>query len=474
MTESAILTPRTISDAAASLRNGTITSVALTEEVLSVADVLDPIVGTYIARYQDTAMASAQMADEELAKGVDRGPLHGIPLGIKDIIACREGPTTGQSVVYDPTWWAGRDAPVVARLRNAGAVITGKTTTCEYAIGLPDASKPYPVPRDPWDLATWPGGSSSGSASGVASGMFLGALGTDTGGSVRMPSSLCGITGMKQTYGLVPKSGCYPLGVTLDHIGPMARSARDCADLLMVMAGYDSSDPSMIPRITSRDYPSMLTGDLAGVRIGVERANHLHDSANDPSLVERFEAAVAVLEMAGASIVEVTIPYYQELSTATMLTLQVEAFAYHQRHLMERWMDYGGPTRASLGGGALLTAVDYAQCQKARRIGKAALAELFAMVDLIVTPTCGIAAPPLEALSMETLLPCINTPYWNAVGNPALSVPMGNNGSGMPLGLQISGRPLEDGVVLRAGDAYQHLTDFHLDRPPAVIDMLRI
>lgn len=287
-----------------------------------------------------------------------------------------------------------------------------------------------------------------------------------------MPASLCGISGLKQTYGIVPKSGCYPLGVTLDHIGPMARSARDCAELLKLMVGYDSSDPSMIPGVTSSDYPAMLSGDLSGLTVGVERVNHLTNPDNDPALADCFEAAVRVLEEAGASTVEVTIPYYKELAAATMLSLQVEAFAYHLNNLAGRWTDYGAPTRATLGGGALLTAADYAQCQKARRVGKQALAELFATVDLIVTPTCGTAAPRLDSLSMDSLIPSIYTPYWNAVGNPALSVPMGYNESGMPLGLQISGRPLEDGLVLRAGDAYQRLTSFHLDRAPAVLEAL--
>jgi aspartyl-tRNA(Asn)/glutamyl-tRNA(Gln) amidotransferase subunit A len=250
----------------------------------------------------------------------------------------------------------------------------------------------------------------------------------------------------------------------------MARTARDCAELLKVMVGHDPSDPSMIPGITTLDYLSMLTGDLSGLTIGVERSNHLTNPANDPALADCFEAAVAVLEKGGATIVEVTMPYYREVSTATMVTLQVEAFAYHHRNLADRWNDYGRGTRASIGAAALLTAADYAQGQKARRLARAALADLFTTVDLIVTPTCGISAPPLETLSMESLLSSIYTQYWNSVGNPALSVPMGGNEAGMPLGLQIAGRPLEDGLVLRAGDAFQRLTDFHLQQPPAVMD----
>ncbi|MEZ5261112.1 MAG: amidase [Acidimicrobiales bacterium] len=457
--------PKTITEAAALLRSGALTSAALTEACFAVADRLDGELGTYISRYDETALAAAVLADEELAAGIDKGPLHGIPIGIKDIIACREGRTTGQSLVFDPAWWAGEDAPVVERLRAAGAVITGKLTTMEYACGLPDPSKGYPTPRNPWDTTTWPGGSSSGSGSGVSAGMFLGALGTDTGGSVRMPAAFCGITGMKQTYGLVPKAGCLPLGVTLDHIGPMTRSAADAAAMLAVMAGYDASDPSMPPGVSGQDYPAMLSGDLTGVTIGVERAHHLGRPGCDPALVEVFESAVAALGEAGATVVEVSIPYYDELALATMLCWPVEAFAFHRQWLAERWTDYGRWTRSVIGAGALLTAADYAQALKVRRIGKAALDELFTTVDLIVSPTCTAGAIGYDRLNWDNLMHTIFTPYWDAVGNPALTVPMGFTGAGLPLGLQIAGRPFEDGLVFRAGDAYQRLTAHHLQVP---------
>ncbi len=460
--------PLTITDAAAALRAGDLTSVELVEAGYAAADRLDPTLGTYITRYDETALAAAAAADAERAAGIDKGPLHGIPLGIKDIIACEEGQTTGNSVVFDPDWFAGKDAPVVARLRAAGAIMTGKLTTMEYACGLPDASKPYPVPRNPWDTECWTGGSSSGSGAGVASGMFLGALGTDTGGSVRFPAAFCGISGMMQTYGLVPKSGCLPLGVTLDHIGPMARSVADCAAMLEVMAGFDPSDPSMIPGVTAGDYSSQLVGDLKGVTVGVERANHLYGENRDPALEEVFEAAVAVLTEAGATVVEVEIPYYQEVAAATMLCWPVEAFVFHKEWLAERWTDYGRYTRAVIGAGALLNAADYAQILKVRRIGKAALDQVFTEVDLIVSPTTSVGATRHDVLDWSALMGAIFTPYWDSVGSPALAVPMGFTAGGLPLSLQIGGRVLEDGLVMRAGDAFQRLTDFHLQVPSLV------
>ncbi|HXZ85567.1 MAG TPA: amidase, partial [Myxococcota bacterium] len=215
----------TLESLGARLRAGERSSVALVQDCLRSADALDARLGTYLARFDAAALESAAALDAELAAGHDRGPLHGIPLGIKDILAAREGPTTAQSLVLDPLWGAGRDARVVERLRAAGAVILGKTTTMEFAIGEPDREKPFPLPRNPWDLERSPGGSSSGTGNGVAAGLFPAGLGTDTGGSVRIPASFCGVSGHRPTFGLVPKTGCVPLGFSYDSIGPLARSA---------------------------------------------------------------------------------------------------------------------------------------------------------------------------------------------------------------------------------------------------------
>ena len=460
--------PLTMVEAAGLLRSGELSSVGLTAACFEVADRLDPVLGTYICRFDESALLAAEQADRELAEGVDRGPLHGMPVGVKDIIACSESQTTANSVVFDPGWFAGRDAPVVERLRAAGAVITGKVTTMEYAIGLPDVSKPYPVPRNPWDVDTWPGGSSSGSGSGVAAGLFLGALGTDTGGSVRMPAAFCGITGMKQTYGLVPKAGCLPLGVTLDHIGPMTRSVADAAAMLSVMAGFDVSDPSMPVGVSGEDYVAGLTGDLTGLTIGIDRARFIGNELDDANLVACMDDAVAVLAAAGATIVEVTLPLFDELSAACLVTAGTEAFAFHREWLANRWSDYGSFTRASIGGGALYTAADYAQAQKVRRIGAAKLAELYQTVDLIITPTACAGAPAVDGINWDSLWKILYTGYWNCVGLPSLSVPMGFTEAGLPLGLHIAGRPFEDGLVFKAGDAFQRATAHHLALPPIV------
>ncbi|WP_019930774.1 amidase [Nocardia sp. BMG111209] len=454
----------TITEAAAALRAGETTSVALTETAFAAADAHDEALGVYLRRFDETALAAAAKADAELAAGVDHGPLHGIPLGIKDIITTEEGETTAQSLVLDRSWGANTDAPVVARLRAAGAVITGKTTTMEYAIGTPDPDKPFPIPRNPWNTRHYPGGSSSGTGNGVAAGLFLGGLGTDTGGSIRYPATSCGITGLKQTFGRVPKAGCVPLGYSYDHIGPMARSAEDCAVMLAVLAGHDGRDATSVDRPVD-DYTGGLTGSLAGVRIGFDPL--LDDSPMTvPELEPALRAAIAELVAAGAEVVDVRLPLYDELTTTTMVGMTAEAYAYHRPDLRSRWLDYGAGTRQAVVAGALVNSGDYVQAQRVRRVGQRRIAEIFATVDLIVTPTSACGAPEVEKLTLDSIVDALHTPYWNALGNPAMSVPMGFTSDGLPLGLQIIGRPFEEATVLAAGYAYQQRTTWHRRLPP--------
>jgi aspartyl-tRNA(Asn)/glutamyl-tRNA(Gln) amidotransferase subunit A len=316
----------TISEAQQALRDGTVTATDLLQRSIDAADAHDEALGIYIERYDDTAMAAAAAIDTALAAGDDPGPLAGIPLGIKDIISTVEGVTTAQSLVLDREWGTTiGDAVVVHRLRAAGAVITGKLTTMEFATGVPDASKPFPIPRNPWDTDFCTGGSSSGTGNGVAVGAMLGGLGTDTGGSIRIPAAFCGITGLKATFGRVPKSGCVPLGYSLDNIGPMARSARDCAVMLGALAGHHASD-ACASDVPTEDYEAALTGDLDGLTIGVDRLlgrSPVRDEAVDAAL----DAAIAALESLGATVVDITLPLYDELNAAVRITSRSEAFA---------------------------------------------------------------------------------------------------------------------------------------------------
>ena len=459
--------PLTIEAAAAALRAGETTSVQLVTAMQAAADRLDETLGTWIVRFDDQALAAAAVADEELAAGHDRGPLHGIPLGIKDILATNEGPTTAQSLILDPTWGDQGDGPVVNRLREAGAIVLGKTTTMEFAIGRPDFSKPFPIPRCPWDTERWTGGSSSGTGNGVASGQMLGGLGTDTAGSVRLPATYNGISGHKPTFGLVPKNGCVPLGLSYDHIGPMTRSARDCAAMLTIMAGHHPGDRTTVDR-PAEDY-------LAGIDRGVDQltlgviANQEVAAGSSPTTMAVFADAVAALADAGATVVEIEIPHYQRLADAAFLGLESEALAWHRSSLSERWEDYGRPTRLTIAQGALLGAADLVQIERVRQLARRQTLERMTErgVDLLLGPTTGYGAAPFQGADPKSIaMAAIHTPAWNSTGFPALSVPMGFDDDRLPLGLQIIGRPFDDDVVLAAGHSYQQRTGWHLDVPP--------
>ena len=472
----------TITEAGEALRSGAVTSTQLLRQCLARADEFDDRFGVFITRLTDSALAAAAAADAELAAGHDRGPLHGIPLGIKDIIATAGGPTTAQSLILDPAWGPKQgepgadgtpsgDAVVVERLRAAGAVIVGKAATLEFAIGIADPAKPFPVHRNPWDTNRWPGGSSSGTGAGVASGMFLGGLGTDTGGSVRIPAAFCGISGLKQTYGRVPKSGCVPLGYSLDHIGPMARSAADCAAMLSIMAGAHPSDPTSVERPADElDALHSLPTNLEGLRIGVDRVNHVDAPNVAPGAVETFDAALEALAALGATVVDVEIPYYAEGNAADIAIMVCEAAAYHGLDLPDQWEDYGVPTRQVMAWAAAYSAADYVQAQRIRSLVTAETAALLSTVDAIVHPTNLFAAPTLAESNIDNWFDWpLFTSFGNTVGLPVLSIPMGFVDA-MPLGLSIMTRGFDEVTALRIGHAFQSSTDHHRATPPLVLE----
>ncbi|MBF6176769.1 amidase [Nocardia blacklockiae] len=456
----------TVTDAAAALRRGDVTATELVERALATTDDL----GVYLTRHDGRARDRAAEIDRQLAAGAALPPLAGIPVGVKDILAHSPTPTTAQSLVLDPAWSAGiGDCAVVRRLEQAGAVITGKTSTMEFAIGVPDPDKPFPVPRCAWDRERWAGGSSSGSGAGVAAGHFLAAIGTDTAGSIRIPAAFNGVTGLKPTFGRVPKSGVVPLGYTLDHVGPLARSAADCALLLSVLAGPDPDDPYSAD-VPAADYPAALTGDLHGVTVGVDDLNRFADGGIDPEQPRLFAEAVETLRAAGAAVVPVELPMYPELVAVDLLVMLAEAHAYHRGDLRERWTDYGRGTRIVLAGGAAVTGPDYVQAQRVRHVARRRMAELFTRVDLVVTPTGHLGAPPLATLDpLRPLgaLSSLHTPYWNPLGNPTLAVPIGLSADTTPLSMSVSGRHFDEATVLRAGDAYQRRTTHHLAKGPS-------
>jgi aspartyl-tRNA(Asn)/glutamyl-tRNA(Gln) amidotransferase subunit A len=458
--------PLTIQEAAAALADGTLTSVELTSAKLKLIEDKDGDLGAFVTVCEETAMAAAEAADRDFDRGVVRHPLQGIPLAVKDIIATKDAPTTANSRVLDPAWGQGVDAPVVARLRETGAVLIGKSTTSEFACGLPDPTKGFPIPRNPWNLEHTASGSSAGTGIAVGAGLVLGGLGTDTGGSVRAPAAASGLTGLKVTFGRVPKNGVVPLGYSLDSVGPMARSAYDCALMLEVMAGYDAGDPCASTMAVPA-YTEALDGDVTGLRIGVPRGYWL----DNPAIVDEVRDAVVAgldeLAAAGAVLVDVELPYAAEAGHANNVTWVAEGFAYHRNDLVSRWSDYGASTRDVLGRGAFFSGADYTQAQRVRALFRAESARVFADVDVLLTPYTPGLTPRADEMDMGSLFTGVGfSGQWNLTGQPAVTVPCGMGSNGLPLSLQIVGRPFGEATVLKVADAYQRRTDWHLQVPP--------
>ena len=445
----------TILCAARGLRDRAFSAVELLTEVTRIADRLDATLNVYATRFDEAARRAAADADRELAARVDRGPLHGIPVGVKDIIFTREGPTLGGTDVVNPAWRLA-DAVVVSRLREAGAVITGKTTTAELAVGTPEADRLDHESRNPWDAERWAGGSSAGSGAGVAGGTFLAGIGTDTGGSIRLPAAYCGIVGLRPTFGLVARAGTIALSPSFDVVGPLTRTAADAATVLQALASPGCA----------ADFSSQVGRPLAGLHVGVERKLHSGHSDAIPELAARFDAAVDELEHAGAVVREVELPLYQPCVSAVLVTMFAEGFAEHAEQLRDQWDAFGLSTRRTLAQGALLSAADYAIAQKVGRTVHRLVMDIYRDVDVVVCATAIAEAPQLEALDLNDLTAAIRTDYWSTIGNPVISVPIGFSDRGMPLGMQIAGRPSDDATVVGVADAYQRLTDWHERVPP--------
>ncbi|WP_329521895.1 amidase [Spirillospora sp. NBC_01491] len=460
-------TARTIQDIAPLLRDGTTSAVELMNGVLARIDRLDARLGAYVSTFRDAALEAAARADRELAAGRDRGPLHGIPLAIKDVIATVEGPTRANSLVVPRQWRDDGDATAVARLRDAGAIVVGKTTTNEFALGLNDPATGFPMPRNAWDTDRYAGGSSSGTAIAVASGLALGGLGTDTAGSIRHPAALNGVTGLKVSRGRIPATGMLPLAPSLDAAGLIARSAWDCALLSQVIAGYDPGDTGSSRRPVPR-YLEALDGSARGLRIGWPK-RYFFDTGNVADPVRaRVTAALSVLRDAGADVVEVNLPNADMARISSHIVLLCEAFAYHRDDLVAHWSDYGRYVRGLFAKGALYGAADYVQAKRIATVFDREVSEAMNACDVLVMPTMPTGARLLEETDpamMDRWSNASFTAQWNLTGHPACAVPVGFDGAGMPLSMQIIGRPFDEETVLRAADAYQRLTGFHLAAP---------
>ena len=435
---------------------------------------LDPTLRAFITVCADGALESARAAEANLMAEGAVGPLHGVPWAPKDLYSTKGVRTTGGSKILADSV-PGADATVVARLARAGAILLGKLNMHEFAYGPEGLNAHYGDTRNPWsaDAHRVAGGSSSGSGAAVAAGLTPGSLGSDTGGSIRIPASLCGITGLKPTYGRVSRAGVLPLAWSMDHVGPMTRSARDSALMLGVIAGYDPADPttSVLP---VPDYGAALTGDVKGLRVGLLRA-HFTDAAA-PDVRAAVETAAKQLERAGAVVDEVNLTQVSHVAAASAAIVASEALAYHAAWMRSRPQDYQPDVRERLRLGAFVSGAHYVRAQQIRALVAREIDEALARRDVLLAPATPLAAPVLGERETTlgdgssdvraALLRC--TRPFNFSGHPACAAPCGFTTGGLPIGLQIVGRPFDEATVLRVVDAYQRTTDWHTRRPAAV------
>lgn len=459
---------------AAALRDRKISCVELITERLRRIGELDAQVNSFLTLTADLALEAARVADAELAAGHDRGPLHGIPIAHKDLFATRGIRTTAGSLIYKD-WVPDHDAAVVSQLALAGCISLGKLNLHELAYGVTSQNEHFGGVKNPWNVGRIPGGSSGGSAVAVALGFVFCGTGTDTGGSIRIPASYCGVAGIKPTYGRVSMFGCLPLAHSLDHMGPLARTVRDCALLLNAMAGYDERDPvsvsvpvSVPVSMTAEDFlPPEGPVSLEGLRVGIPK-NFYFDRA-DSEVVAAVHAMAKVAQSAGATLVEVVVPDVLALNQATLM-VQLPESTHSIDPLGEHAHLLGQAVKPNVERGRSVTALEYLNALTTIEHFRDEFAELFTRCDLLFTPTTPITAPEIGAATVmingveeDTRLATTRLMRGaNALGLPAMSIPSGFSSTGMPMGLQIMGPEWSEARVLRAAAAVEDRTDFHL------------
>ena len=455
----------TAAELAAAYAARKVSPVELVQSLLARIDALEPQLNAFIKLDRDAVLAQAKEAEREIRAGGQRGPLHGVPVGIKDIIDVAGQATTCHSKIYLQNI-AHADAEVVSRLRAAGAIPFGKLSLHEFAIGGPSFDLPFPPARNPWNRDHHPGGSSSGSGTALAAGFLPLALGTDTGGSIRNPAGNCGVVGLKPTYGLVSRRGVFPLAFTLDHIGPMARTVRDTALALDVLAGHDAADPgsAAIPR---GNFGADLERGVRGLRVGFVRHFHEQDVPAHPEVTAALEEAARQFTREGALVRDLQLPPLQELAGVSRIFMLAESWTVHAPWLRDRPGDYAETSRRKLMGGAFLGAGDYVHAQQRRLQLSDAVNAALRDVDVLLCansldPACRIDD---DAELARTYPRQARSPF-NLTGHPALALMCGLSTGGLPISAQIVGRMHDEITVLRAGAAYERATDWHTRRPP--------
>ncbi|GIW01269.1 amidase [Roseiflexus sp.] len=454
----------TIEDAADLLARREISAVELTSAHLDRIATHDTRLNSFITVTADHALAQARAADNELARGARRSPLHGIPIALKDLYD-----TAGVRTTAGATFFAERmpdvDARAVTLLYQAGAVLLGKLNMHEWALGVTNINPHYGPSRNPWDTSRITGGSSGGAAAALAAGLCMGALGSDTGGSIRIPASLCGIVGFKPTFGRVSLQGVVPLSWNLDHAGPMARTVTDVALLLQAIAGYDPDDPVSVAAPVD-DLLASIDAGVGGWRIALVDDAHFGNA--DAEVLASVHRAAGVFEELGARVERVDLGRGQDAAQMNALMTTSDAAAFHRDRLRAHPEQFGADVRMRLERGAAFTSTEYILARRFQSEWRRQLERLFEQFDVLLTPTTPITALPIEGLdSVEAarqLTRC--TAPFNLAGLPALSAPCGMSAAGLPIGLQIVAAPWREAHVLRAGKAFERATSWHRQTPP--------
>jgi aspartyl-tRNA(Asn)/glutamyl-tRNA(Gln) amidotransferase subunit A len=460
-----------ITEQAALVRSGRLSPVELTRAYLDRIAKLDGTLRAFITVDGDRALAAARTLEGEATARTWRGPLHGVPLAHKDLFLIEGLPTSCGTRTAD--YFVGAPpCSAVARLVAAGAITLGKLNMTELALGPFGDNAHHGDVQNPWRIGHVSGGSSSGSGAAVAAALAAGALGTDTGGSIRLPAACCGVVGLKPTYGRVSRAGVMPLSWSYDHVGPLARTARDAALLLSLIAGHDPLDATSSRRAVP-DYLAALDGGVKGLRLGV--AGGFYADRLDPAVADALAQAVAVLRDLGAVVEPVTVPDPRPMVAACSTPMvRAESVAIHSRLLKERPGELQPTVRERMTPGLTVSAYEYLQGQRQRaRFTREFLDAVFSRIDVLVTPTIPEPAPALAQVKAGTTADVIArmgrfsrlTRPFNALGLPALSIPAGTSADGRPIAMQLVGRPFDEAVLLRLGEAYERATAWHRRRP---------
>ena len=452
------------------IREKEVSPVEVIDAHLARIQTTEPALNSFITLLPEAARAAARQAERDIQAGRYRGPLHGVPVALKDLFNTGGVRTTSGSKIFD-TFVPTEDCTVAARFREAGAILLGKLNMHQFAFGPTGENPDYGHMHNPWNPEMVSGGSSGGSGSAVAAGQCTITTGSDTGGSIRIPSALCGIVGLKPTYGAVSRHGLRPLSWSLDHPGPMVRTVEDAALAMNAIAGHDPKDVASA-RFSPPDYTEGLGQDVTGLRIGVPK--EYFEAPLDPEVRLAVENALGQLESLGAEVREVSMPMFEQAQAFSTTVLLAEASAYFRDILAKDGAQIYPPVRTRLEAGLFISAADYLRAQQARALFDRQARALLDEVDLLAGPTEPVTAPELLAetvlagereVGTVAALTQYTRPY-NVTGFPAISVPCGFSNAGMPIGLQLAGRAFDEPTILRAAHAYEHSTQWHTRRPP--------